>query len=240
MSEETKLTGPVGWAWAPYYSEGNQVLHDVLVVGSVQRFYDEGPCYGQALGNRTGPISTDAAARERVEREVIAALAPPLAVAFAPTHRHKKRGAVYRVIGEAEAQVSTGSYNGCGYSRRVEDGSRLTVYEAEDGRLWARFPDEFEDGRFERLPLGEQPAPPPSHDLTNAPMAEGKTALTHSLLAERCAYLAKVAAAWAGDLLSLPEQNGAPVPLETVERFLSEMRERLDRIELAGSSRGNG
>lgn len=77
--------------------------------------------------------------------------APGEPVAFNATHRHKKRGSVYRVIGEAEAQVSTGSYNGCGYSRRFEDGSRLTVYEAEDGRLWARFTDEFEDGRFEAL-----------------------------------------------------------------------------------------
>ena len=78
--------------------------------------------------------------------------------AFSPTHRHKKRGSLYRVIGNATAQVSRGHafFNPETDDEWVEwplrDGSRLTVYQAENGKLWARFTDEFEDGRFEELP----------------------------------------------------------------------------------------
>lgn len=56
--------------------------------------------------------------------------------------RHIKRGSTYRVLGEAEAQVAHDF-------RPLRDGDKLTVYQAEDGRLWARFVDEFHDGRFE-------------------------------------------------------------------------------------------
>lgn len=69
-----------------------------------------------------------------------------------PTHQHVKRASTYRVIGEAEAQVSTGAINFACYSRQIEDGSRLTVYQGEDGKLWVRFTDEFNDGRFVQLP----------------------------------------------------------------------------------------
>lgn len=70
-----------------------------------------------------------------------------------PTHRHLKRGSEYRVIGEAEAQVSTGDYRpDWTIERRIADGDRLTVYQGTDGKLWARFSDEFNDGRFESLP----------------------------------------------------------------------------------------
>lgn len=78
--------------------------------------------------------------------------------------RHKKRGTTYQVLGDAEAQVSTGAYrvwpsdadkhDGDGHPARLaHDGLSLTVYRSEQtGKLWCRFPDEFEDGRFEKLP----------------------------------------------------------------------------------------
>lgn len=71
-------------------------------------------------------------------------------VAWKPTHRHFKRGSLYRVIGEAEAQVSKPTVNVFSVSacRPMKDEDRLTVYQGADGKLWARFSDEFNDGRF--------------------------------------------------------------------------------------------
>ncbi|WP_454919265.1 hypothetical protein [Xanthobacter sediminis] len=75
---------------------------------------------------------------------------------WSPTHRHVKRGSTYRVIGEAEAQVSVGrKIIGAGVVRPIEDGDRLTVYQAKDGKMWVRFSDEFQDGRFAHLPKEE-------------------------------------------------------------------------------------
>lgn len=90
--------------------------------------------------------------------------APPTAPAAArsaaeewkPTHRHVKSGRLERVIGEAEAQVSVGGYNGLAEDeRKLREGDRLTVYEGADGKLRVRFTDEFNDGRFVPLP-GEE------------------------------------------------------------------------------------
>lgn len=88
-----------------------------------------------------GPVSS--AAR-------LGAVRPPRIVC------HKKRGSTYDALGAAEGQISTGrarlnASNGeTTIYREVTDGSTIIVYRAhEDGKLWWRFPDEFEDGRFE-------------------------------------------------------------------------------------------
>lgn len=80
-TEEAKLASPINGVWLPYPVEGSQVLYDVLVVGSVQRFQSDGPCYCEALGKRFGAMTTDSAARERVEREARAAFS---AATYAP------------------------------------------------------------------------------------------------------------------------------------------------------------
>ncbi|MFG1331229.1 hypothetical protein V5F41_08230 [Xanthobacter autotrophicus] len=104
-------------------------------------------------------------ARARYEATLPSSAAPAAvrSAAWKPTHRHVKSGRLERVIGEAEAQVSTGlhivdidAHGVCeAWSRQVADGDRLTVYEGADGKLWVRFSDEFNDGRFVALP-GEE------------------------------------------------------------------------------------
>lgn len=79
----------------------------------------------------------------QAERETLARMEP-----VAARYRHKKRGTVYEVIGEAELQVANTRYT-------PGEGDFLVVYRGEDGKLWARWDEEFHDGRFEALP----PAP---------------------------------------------------------------------------------
>jgi hypothetical protein len=72
--------------------------------------------------------------------------------------RHKARGTLYEVLGDAEAQISVEvlpnqSPNLGRRSRPLYEGDQLTVYRClETGKLWIRFPDEMYDGRFE--PVG--------------------------------------------------------------------------------------
>lgn len=63
--------------------------------------------------------------------------------------RHVKRGSTYLVLGDAEMQISRPCRPQDMGGHLVQEGDKLTVYRAEDGTLWARFSDEFEDGRFE-------------------------------------------------------------------------------------------
>lgn len=61
---------------------------------------------------------------------------------FLPTHRHRKRGSVYQRLGGGQLQAA----------RPVGDLAVVTIYRAEDGSLWVRPTEEFEDGRFEAVP----------------------------------------------------------------------------------------
>jgi hypothetical protein len=72
--------------------------------------------------------------------------------------RHRKRNKLYQVVGEAEGQVSKGSAAlerpdapNAKPMRMVQDGTMITVYQDDTGKLWWRFPDEFADGRFEYM-----------------------------------------------------------------------------------------
>jgi hypothetical protein len=69
--------------------------------------------------------------------------------------RHKARGTLYEVVGDAEAQISVGVMSNRApnlgrKSRPLYEGDQLTVYRClETNKLWIRFPDEMLDGRFE-------------------------------------------------------------------------------------------
>ena len=69
-----------------------------------------------------------------------------------PTHRHFKRGTSYRVLGDATFQLAK-PWHGLDEvtipSSLICEGHMVRVYQSEDGALYARFPEEFDDGRFE-------------------------------------------------------------------------------------------
>lgn len=55
--------------------------------------------------------------------------------------------------------------------------------------------------------------------------------LTEAIFSMQCSFIAKNAAAWAGDLLTLPEQYDTVSNPRTVARFTDDMRGRLDRLD---------
>ena len=63
---------------------------------------------------------------------------------FERTVQHKVRQSTYGVLGELELQLSEPE-------RIIREGDKITVYVSEDGKLYGRFPDEFNDGRFEDM-----------------------------------------------------------------------------------------
>lgn len=75
--------------------------------------------------------------------------------------RHVKTGGKYTVLGDGEVQLSV--WHDTVFKqpfRRLFEGDELTVYQGADGKLWLRFPDEFNDGRFEDLNNAEHTSPP--------------------------------------------------------------------------------
>lgn len=55
------------------------------------------------------------------------------------THRHVKRGTLYRRHATGKMQAST----------PVSDMEQVEIYQGEDGQWWVRSTAEFNDGRFE-------------------------------------------------------------------------------------------
>ncbi len=142
---------PAGWRWVP--EEPTEAM-----IEAVQPVCD-------ALCREGG--------QGRALWEAMLAASPPPPVQSAPagwvpTHRHAKRGSTYRVLGEATAQGNPDD------PWLFSDGDKLTVYQAEDGRLWVRYTEEFNDGRFEALAASPPPpVPTPAREAeANARIAE--------------------------------------------------------------------
>lgn len=98
-----------------------------------------------------------AAAQADYERRILSALetAPP-APKVTATHRHKKRGTEYVLLGigkmQAEWWVDTGQTH-----TPFVDMREVAIYRSVDGgALWVRPREEFEDGRFEALTAAQE------------------------------------------------------------------------------------
>lgn len=62
-----------------------------------------------------------------------------------PKWRHRTRGTLYEEVGRAELQAADRNLP------HPTEQDTLVIYRGDDGKLWARWDVEFEDGRFERL-----------------------------------------------------------------------------------------
>ncbi len=87
------------------------------------------------------------------------------------THRHKKRGSEYVLLGIGKMQ-SEGWYDPSKtISTAKVDMREVAIYRGADGALWVRPREEFEDGRFEALD-----APHTRTGYTTVDSSEGKQA----------------------------------------------------------------
>lgn len=84
--------------------------------------------------------------------DLLSGLSQPVA-----THRHKKRGTEYVLVGYGRMQAADlYRYDGAGEYSYADD-EEVAIYQGvTDGKLWVRPREEFEDGRFEVLAEGSE------------------------------------------------------------------------------------
>lgn len=108
------------------------------------------------------------------------------------------------LIWSGEHRAYWGS-DGCGYYDRAQVG----IYEFEDAHRRTRHCGPEKQIAYERI----------------------GTPITKLQLSMQASWIAKNAAAWAGDLLTLPETVNEPAGDESVKRFCASVRRQLEIIE---------
>lgn len=131
-----------------------EALDDLTIrLGDPQRRYDKiGPTWTGKDGHEYSDMSEllDFATEISEQVAAIRALIDREPAPVVRRVRHLKRGSTYEVIGDAEGQISHSNEElGRSGQRVVAEGTVLTVYKCDKtGKLFWRFPSEFNDGRF--------------------------------------------------------------------------------------------
>lgn len=84
-----------------------------------------------------------------VKARLLAALTATASAEPVATHRHKKRGSEYTLIGIGKMQASRWFEGWPDGGSTTVDMEEVAIYRGTDGQLWVRPHEEFEDGRFE-------------------------------------------------------------------------------------------
>jgi hypothetical protein len=144
------------------------------------------------------------------------------------THRHKRRGSEYVLIGfgkmQAEDWREVSSVGAPDKFSRPVDMREVAIYRSvDDGSLWARPREEFEDGRFERIRAAESAK-------AAEPVAWVPTRALEKLAADG-AHIGVQTVIYACERSSFHPLYAVPVDVSALQERVRVLEEALQKIE---------